>query len=203
MKCVKHPAKEAVVTFNGMGYCANCKTAIGAVVVDQHVDPKPCFVTTDDGRVWRSISGTGCAHYVAHTLGIKGGGAGGTACLEGFIVPVRLLLGALSGQVISVYDVRVNDIWFNDETFTPQARARDHCGIVTGIIPGRQMPPLHYSHGLMTRLATLPGLKPMPANEFEYSKPTITITHCSSGQGGVFPNDWSKYFHSGGKFYRQ
>lgn len=30
----------------------------------------------------------------------------------------------------------------------------------------------------------------------------FAITHCSSRQGGVFTNNWSSYFGSGGRFYR-
>jgi len=30
----------------------------------------------------------------------------------------------------------------------------------------------------------------------------ITIKHCSSGQGGVFENDFDIYFKGHGKFYR-
>ncbi len=152
--------------------------AAAAATVDNHVHAKACFITSDNGKDWRPITGTGCAHYVAHTLGIQKGGRGGTACMEGYAVPVRLLLQGLV-LVGSINEVRVNDIWFNDATFRPQAGG-DHCGIVTAVTSRTD------GQGGFAIAVT----------------PTIEITHCSSGQGGVFTNDWATWFHGLGQFYR-
>jgi hypothetical protein len=81
--------------------------------VDRHVEPKACFVTRDSGRRddWRPLTGTGCAHWVAHQLGLKGGTAGSNACMQGYILRVPDLV---SGRpTIELKDVKVNDIWTN------------------------------------------------------------------------------------------
>ena len=42
--------------------------------VPAHVVPRDCFVWyMDSRRGWEPIPGTGCAHYVAHRLGITRG----------------------------------------------------------------------------------------------------------------------------------
>jgi hypothetical protein len=160
----------------------NRESAVGEV--RQHVEPKDCFVTTDNGKDWRPITGTGCAHFVAHILGVKKGGAGGTACMEGYTVPVRLLLEGLV-KVGTLVDVKVADIWFNDATFRSQA-GRDHCGIVTAV----------------TAITDGQG-------DYAISvTPTIEITACSSAdagcgvENGVIKKDWATYYYGLGQFFR-
>jgi hypothetical protein len=77
--------------------------------VDRHVFPKACFVwfkSTKDG--WTPIPGTGCAHYVAHQLGMKGTGG---VCDAGYLFRVPALVTGLSP--IKAGDAAVGDIWAN------------------------------------------------------------------------------------------
>lgn len=105
--------------------------------VDNHVSRKNCFVTFD-GKTWKPIEGTGCAHYVAHVLGIKKGAPGSTACLEGFAIRVPQLISGLA--TVAPADVQVDDIWANN--------GLDHCGIVTEVIPpaGKQKLIIEITH---------------------------------------------------------
>lgn len=121
--------------------------AIGQV--DMHVSHKECFITFhSNSKGWKPIDGTGCAHYVAHVLGIRKGVAGSNACMEGFAIRVPQLTSDLS-TVLST-DVRVNDIWAN--------AGLTHCGIVTKVTPKTDKQPLiieitHCSssqHGVVT-----------------------------------------------------
>lgn len=155
--------------------------------VHRHVYPKKCFITTDNGKEWRPINGTGCAHFVAHQLGIKRGFKGGTACIEGYAISVRLILQEMC-LVQSLFHVGINDVWFNDATFKPQT-GKDHCGIVTSVRLSDEKANTERQVGLED--------KPM----FNLL-PIIEIKHCSSHQGGIFTNEWSEYFHGEGKFYR-
>jgi hypothetical protein len=144
-------------------------------LVPRHVFPRDCFITTDNGKDWRPIHGTGCAHFVAHSLSIRGGVRGSNACIHGYPVSVRLLLDTLA-PVLSVNDVQVNNIWFGDEVFECQA-GKDHCGIVSSA-----------SRDFGT--------------EATNQIPDIAITHCSNRRDGIFTDDWSKYFQRKGQFYR-
>ena len=139
--------------------------AQAVAAVDAHVEPKACFVTfVGTAAGWSPLSGTGCAHWVAHQLGIIRGSRGNNACDLGNPIRVR---DVVSGRgAIQPADAQVNDIWANT--------GLTHCGLVATITP-----------------AATAGAPPI-----------ITITHDSSGQGGVFTNDWATYFHGGGVFYR-
>lgn len=141
-------------------------------LVHPHVFPRECFITTDNGRDWRPINGTGCAHFVAHRRNIQTGVKGGNACIHGYAVSVRVLLDGLV-PVLSVVDVETNDMWFNDAVFRPQA-GKDHCGIVSCVSRESSDDPIT----------------------------EISITHCSNKQVGVLTNDWKEYFHGEGRFYR-
>jgi len=87
--------------------------------VPSHVFPKECFIWNDGSpnSPWRVIPGTGCAHWVAHQLGIKTGDA---RCYDGYAIRVRDIL---SGRVeVVLRDAKVGDVWTNEDL--------THCGIV-------------------------------------------------------------------------
>ena len=86
MPCVIHPSVTQVAFVFNRPYCARCRANIQAAValLDAHVTPRDCFVWYAGGQDgWTPIAGTGCAHYVAHQLGIQLGGSG-ACCLAGF-----------------------------------------------------------------------------------------------------------------------
>src|SRR5205085_12658965 len=79
--------------------------------IPAHVQPKACFVWfVGNAAGYAPIPGTGCAHYVSHKLGLKGGHA---RCLDGYYVRVPELVAGMT-PVGSVDDVRVNDVWANN-----------------------------------------------------------------------------------------
>jgi hypothetical protein len=149
------------------------KKSDAIAAVGKYITPKPCFITTDDGISWRPISGTGCAHFVAHQVGVVRGIKGSTACMQGYVLSVRGLTEFFT-PLNSVKDVRPNDVWFNDAVFVNQC-GQDHCGIVTDI-------------GYDTDKQKVGQI--------------IKITHCSNKQGGVVTNDWKVHFNKSGRFYR-
>jgi hypothetical protein len=93
------------------------------------IDPPDCFIyfkNTAEG--WAPLSGTGCAHFVAHQLRImKGRKSHLEVCDLGYTVKVPLLVHGLG--VVHPRDVKVDDIWAN--------HARNHCGIVTSVVPAK------------------------------------------------------------------
>ena len=127
-KCKLHSGRDAVVTVDAKGYCAKCEAGIkGAVaLVNRHVEPKDCFVWHVGHDNWQPISGTGCAHWIAHQRNIRST-LPSEASLAGRLYRVRTLINGL---------------------------------------------------------------------------PTIYLRHDSSGQGGVFENEFGTYFHGNGTFRR-
>ena len=107
-------------------YCESCKKGIEAArqLVNKHVERKECFVWYAAANSWKPIYGTGCAHWVAHQLGIKNGGSS-EKCLHGYTYRVRTLIQGR--KIIDVKDIQVNDIYV-----TPHV---DHTGMVIKIIP--------------------------------------------------------------------
>jgi hypothetical protein len=133
MPCVIHPGTSAAVTLYGRSYCARCQRDIQTAVgqLDNHVTPRDCFVWYTGGRTgWAPIAGTGCAHYVAHQLGIRAG-APGTLCLAGYVYRVPLVIVARTRVTGGLSTVQVGDIWVSP--------TRDHTGLVSRIDP----PPAH------------------------------------------------------------
>jgi len=131
--------------------------------VDRHVSPKECFVWyMNNARGYEPIEGTGCAHYVAHQLGMRSGHSSSNGCDHGYLIRVADVVRG-KGWVPAT-EVQVNDVWASDDLA--------HCGVVTGIAAG------------------------------DDGQPLITITHCSSRDGGVFASDWKLRFRGGGRFYR-
>ena len=163
-KCIYHPGRDATLAVGGKNYCAQCDAGIKAAValVSRHVEPKECFVWYVRQDVWQSISGTGCAHWIAHQRNIQSTIAA-EACLTGQVYRVRTLIHGL--PTVAVSQVQVGDIYVSP--------AIDHVGLISRIVPGA-------------------------ANK----ETKIYIRHDSSGQGGVFENEFATYFHGRGSFRR-
>jgi hypothetical protein len=117
--CTYHTGRPAAGTKFGKDYCQQCLDGIAAAVlmVDAHVVPKECFVVYNGGDTWAPITGTGCAHWVAHQLSIS---KGSNFCLDGKTLRVPELIA--DTQTIARADVKVNDIWANE--------GLTHCGLV-------------------------------------------------------------------------
>lgn len=89
--------------------------------VRAHVEPKPCFIWYANNQLgWTPIPGTGCAHYVAHQLNLKGGKL---KCSDGYYCRVEELVPTLTR--IQLADVGPNDVWANDSL--------KHMGIVESV----------------------------------------------------------------------
>jgi hypothetical protein len=74
---------------------------------------------------WAPLTGTGCAHYVAHILNVRRGTPGISACDLGFTIKVPMLVQGM--PTVKPALVQVNDIWVN--------QAQSHCGIVVAVQP--------------------------------------------------------------------
>jgi hypothetical protein len=128
MPCVHHPGRPTAATVFGKDYCQQCKTGIDNAVsqVDVHVVPKECFVVYKGGDTWAPITGTGCAHWVAHQLGASAS-TSSENCLAGRTLKVKKLIEGR--QAIARANVKKDtDIWFND--------IQDHCGLVVEVTTG-------------------------------------------------------------------
>ena len=93
-------------------------------LVDAHVVPRGCFIELESTRAgYRPISGTGCAHWVAH----QRGGPSGTAnvCMLGFKYRVTELLATLSQTSADLQGARVGSVW--------SASGSSHVGIVRAV----------------------------------------------------------------------
>jgi len=89
--------------------------------VPAHVEPKACFIWFADSKQgWKPIDGTGCAHYVAHRLNLKGGKL---RCSAGYFCRVKELIATLTP--VALANVAVNDVWAND--------ALSHTGVVDSV----------------------------------------------------------------------
>jgi hypothetical protein len=101
---------------------ASLKDAQAAV--DSHVEPKECFVWyMDNKRGWMAISdlphSTGCAHYVAHKLGVTKG----ATCNAGYTIRVPDLVQSMSA--VKSEAVQQSDVWTN--------AGNTHCGLVVTV----------------------------------------------------------------------
>ena len=123
-RCIHHPGRVSVLAINSKNYCAECERGIIAarLSVNQHVQPKACFIWYVGNNNWQPIAGTGCAHWVAHQRGIKRGGAN-EQCVEGFTYRVRTLIQGM--QVVQLANVQVNDSYVSP--------AVDHTGLVLSV----------------------------------------------------------------------
>ena len=146
------------ITLAQQQYYATKEEAISHVPT--YIVPQDCFVWkdgSDPAKPWRVIPGTGCAHWVAHELGLgifpspwQRWEAGEIepplpeeawyVCYDGFYINVG---NVIAGRTeVEIKDAKVGDIWTND--------ALTHCGIV------RQV-----------------------------GEDSILVEHCSNAQGGV------------------
>lgn len=107
---------ESSTIHNGITYYRRREDA--EANVPTHVEPKSCFVWEDgpSGYRWRPIPGTGCAHWVAHELGIDGN----PGCYEGRAIRVIQVIADKSQYNLS--DAQNGDIWTNSNN--------THCGLV-------------------------------------------------------------------------
>jgi len=175
-KCVLHPGRNALATVYGKQYCPQCNAGIGAARgrVDRHVQPRDCFVWYQSNDNWQQITGTGCAHWVAHNQRLTKT-AGADTCLAGCIYRVSTLISGLA--TVLVGQVQVGDLYV--------ALAQDHVGLVSRIAPAT----VGADGGTADAGAAAP-------------QPQIFIQHDSSRQGGVFENEFATYFHGHGTFRR-
>jgi hypothetical protein len=127
-KCSVHPARESVTTIARKNYCQTCKdgqeaAAKQVALTNRHVEPKDCFVTYRGGDMWVPFTGTGCAHWVAHQLGISNG-PDWNQCLVGRTIRVPDVVFG-KNKVSKLEDIKKNDIWANDSL--------NHTGLVTDV----------------------------------------------------------------------
>lgn len=77
-------------------------------MVPAHVEPKECFVwMLNSCEGWGPIPGTGCAHWIAHEMGISGG----AQCDQGYSVRVRDVIAGKTKFPLA--KAQVGDIWEN------------------------------------------------------------------------------------------
>jgi len=110
-------------------FCKECADQIKRAqsTVDRHVEPKECFIIYEDSKKgWLSFTekdrkkNTGCAHWVAHQLNLKGYG---TVCAEGYYIRVPDVVARARKIDRNTEEVKVNDIW----------ASKDHTGIVVKV----------------------------------------------------------------------
>jgi len=93
-------------------------------LVDAHVVPRNCFIELESARAgYRPITGTGCAHWVAHQ---RGGPQGQShVCMDGFKFRVTELLASLYQASADLQGARVGYVW--------SASGSSHVGIVRAV----------------------------------------------------------------------
>lgn len=128
-KCTHHPGRDSVAVVYGKNYCQQCSDGIKAArtKVDKHVEPKDCFVIYQGADKWAPITGTGCAHWVAHQQGISKG----EKCLDNKTIKVTELVSGLTAY--GRENAKVDDIWASS--------ALDHCGLVISVTATGGSPP--------------------------------------------------------------
>jgi len=124
-KCIHHPGRSATLHVGGKDYCAKCQAAqlAAARLVDRHVEPKDCFIWYLGGDRWVRITGTGCAHWVAHQNNTTQGSAI-HRCLKGKTIKVSDIARG-KHEIKDLAKVMVNDVYV-----TPK---KDHCGLVSRV----------------------------------------------------------------------
>lgn len=131
-KCVHHPGRKSATKVGGNGYCERCEKDMKAAVkkVDKHVAPKDCFIWYKNAREgWQPITGTGCAHWVAHEKNIK---RGKNRCLAGYTGRVKDLVKAFT-PVKDTAKVKKGCLWVAD--------GFKHCGLVKSVKKGKDGKP--------------------------------------------------------------
>ena len=121
------------MSYGGNYYCAKCRDGIirARSRGGHDIDPRDCFVVFGGGDTWEKITGTGCAHWVAHERGIRSGGKDGD-CLLGYTFRVEDLIAGLSTKSLdhARSNINVGDIYVT-------ANER-HCGLVVQIEESRK-----------------------------------------------------------------
>lgn len=115
-----------------------CETRAEAEALIARACPpfRNCFVYSDGppGHRWRPIPGFGCAHYVAHLIGITAGPAYAN-CQDGFSVTIDQITQGRAAHPLA--NAQVNDIWSSGvhsgvvrevDAAMPRVRV-DQCGI--------------------------------------------------------------------------
>jgi hypothetical protein len=98
--------------------------------VDKHVSPKECFVWfMDSKRGYEPITGTGCAHWVAHEKGWNNGKESSNGCKLSFLLRVKDVVKK-SGREVTASNVVVGNVWVNAK--------QDHCGIVSKVTASKE-----------------------------------------------------------------
>ena len=94
-------------TQNGITYYRT--RALAEAAVDVHVSPSSCFVWNEgpSNYKWRVVPGTGCAHWVAHELGITGN----PGCFDGNAIRVSQVTSGKTEYALT--NAQVGDIWTN------------------------------------------------------------------------------------------
>jgi len=126
-KCRYHPGREAYGNAYGKSYCRKCidNMSTAASQVDGHVEPPDCFIVYKGGDSWAPIGGTGCAHWVAHQMGIAGS-EGSNGCMDSRAYRVPSVIAGRA--TVARADVEPGDIWAQAD--------RKHCGLVANVLPG-------------------------------------------------------------------
>ena len=125
MGCIKHPSRKVVTPLFG-GLCEKCAEQVKSEQknIHRHVEPKECFVSYTGGTLgWKSIPGTGCAHWVAHQLGITAPHI--NICALGYQFRVPDIISGARKIDRQEEKVEINDIWANSN--------QNHCGLVSNI----------------------------------------------------------------------
>jgi hypothetical protein len=130
-ECIYHPGREGIVLYERHYYCARCRQGIEDARRDvgRDIEPRDCFVWFRGGDTWEKITGTGCAHWVAHEID-RGGED--QECLLGNTLRVEDLISGLSTRSLdpSRRSISVGDIYA-----TPD---HEHCGLVVEIDESRE-----------------------------------------------------------------
>lgn len=130
--CSVHPGSRSVAKINGTECCEKCKKEIEAAVkkVDKHVEPKACFVWYEGNKTgWQPITGTGCAHWLAHERGIKKGSKS-EQCMLGYPFRVKTAIGGKSAVALAA--VAINDVYVSP--------SKDHAGLVVKVVADPKAP---------------------------------------------------------------
>lgn len=104
-----------------------CQTRAEAEALVTRANPSSCFVYNDGpaDHQWRPIPGFGCAHYVAHQLGITEG-PDYANCRDGFSVTIGQITQGRAREALTT--AQVGDIWTND--------GESHSGVVREVGSG-------------------------------------------------------------------
>lgn len=87
--------------------------------VDKHVWPSECFVWYANAKEgWTPMPGTGCAHWVSHEKGWKGGTL---KCDDGYACRVKDIVSK-AGKKVEPGEAKKGYFWVSDK--------QDHCGLV-------------------------------------------------------------------------